>query len=404
VSLKLHNTRTAKKEVFSSLRPREVRMYVCGPTVYNLCHIGHARCYVTFDVLRRYLEFLGYKVTHVQNFTDVEASIYERAEEEGTHPLSLAEKYIEEYFKDMDRLSIKRAHWFPRVSDHIKEMIEITRKLIEKGCAYNLNGDVYFRADKAGAFGKLIHQPLKDLIVNEMHVKLQKESPLDFALWKKARKGQLCWESPWGKGWPGWHIECYAMATKYLGQQIDIHGGGLDLAFPHHESEALISEAYANKEFSNFWVHNGFVTVREEKMSKSLANFVTLREVLNKYEGDVVRLFLLSAHYRKTIDYNEAALRKAKRRYELIGSAFDKARKYARKGTSSAKEGKIKRKVKEVKKKFFDCVENDLDTKNALFIMEEFSQDVVETGNLSKEAGREIFTAYLDFAKILGLF
>ena len=314
--MRIFNTMTGRKEDFIPLSKDRTGMYACGVTVYDYSHIGHARSAVVFDVIKRYLKYKGLDVKYVRNFTDIDDKIIRRAHEEGISWDAVAKKYIDEYYIDMDRLGVARADIEPKATDHIQEMIEVIKTLIGKGYAYEVpegeNKSVYFFVEKFPEYGKLSKKDLKDLLSGaRVDVDERKHSPADFALWKASKKGEPWWESPWGKGRPGWHIECTAMAIKHLGESIDIHGGGADLIFPHHENEIAQSEAYTGKTFARYWVHNGFITVDKEKMSKSLGNFFTIREILDKYDPEVVRLFILSSHYRSPIEFSNEQLRDA---------------------------------------------------------------------------------------------
>ena len=313
----MYNTETRRKVEFTPLEQGKVGMYVCGPTVYDHCHIGHARSYVAFDVIRRYLEYKGYNVTYVQNFTDVDDKIINRASEQGVPPLVLSENFIQEYFKDMDMLNVKRASVHPKASEMIPDMVHVIEELIRSGNAYEVDGDVYFEVETAkDKFGTLRHQSLEDMRDGaRIEIDTRKRSPKDFALWKSAKEGEISWDSPWGPGRPGWHIECSTMSTKYLGPTLDIHGGGMDLIFPHHESEVLQSECYNNKKFARYWLHNGFVEINSEKMSKSLKNFFSIKEVLERFPPMVVRFFLVYTHYRSPIDFSDVALEEAQRSF-----------------------------------------------------------------------------------------
>ena len=311
-TIKVYNTMSGKKEDFIPLSPGKVGMYVCGITAYDVCHLGHARSAIVFDIIKRYLRYSGYEVTHVRNITDIDDKIIARATQDGVSTEALARKYTEEYYNDMELLGVSRADIEPNATEHIREMLDAIRTLIEKGYAYPVEGDVYFEVSKFDRYGKLSKKNIDDLVAgSRVDVDERKKSPLDFALWKASKEGEPCWESPWGKGRPGWHIECTAMASKYLGESFDIHGGGADLTFPHHENEIAQSEAYTGKPFVKYWIHNGFITVAKEKMSKSLGNFFTIKEILNKYEPEVVRYFLLTAHYRSPIEFSDVQLNEA---------------------------------------------------------------------------------------------
>jgi len=313
--LEVYNTLTRKKEPFKPLHEGEVRMYLCGPTVYDSSHLGHARSIVAFDVIRRYLEYKSFDVRFIQNFTDIDDKMISRANEQGVTTTELATKYIQEYFEDFDKLGVKRATAFPKATEHIEEMIAHIQKLIKKGYAYEANGSVYFRVSKFKKYGSLSRQEqdAKEPDEPEPSESGEKKHPDDFALWKAMKPGEPFWEAPWGKGRPGWHIECSVMSAKYLGEPIDIHGGGLDLVFPHHENEIAQSEALSGRPFVRYWMHNGFLTVNKEKMSKSLGNFFTIQEITAKYDPEVVRLFLISSQYRSPIDFSDAHLDEANR-------------------------------------------------------------------------------------------
>jgi cysteinyl-tRNA synthetase len=317
--LKIYNTATRKKEVFTPTEEGKVGMYVCGVTPYDLSHVGHARSYVAFDVIRRVLEYLGYRVTYVQNFTDVDDKIIERAKKEGIDPLELSRRNIAEYFQDMDALGIKRADSYPRVSEKIPEIIEVVKSLVEEGLAYEVDGDVYLDVSKNMGYGKLSGQRVDDLKAGaRVDVDKKKKNPLDFALWKRAKAGEISWPSPWGDGRPGWHIECSVMSTAALGATLDIHGGGQDLIFPHHENEIAQAESYTGKPFVRFWLHNGLITVEGQKMSKSLGNFISVKELLLKHSPQSLRFFLISAHYRRSLDFSNRALRDAEKGLQRI--------------------------------------------------------------------------------------
>jgi cysteinyl-tRNA synthetase len=309
MALRLYNTLTQRLEPFEPLVPGRARMYVCGVTVYDLSHIGHARSALVFDVVRRYLEFSGYRVTLVRNFTDVDDKIINRASELGISWDALAHRYIEAYYVDMDGLGLRRGDVEPKATDHIPEMIRIIQTLLERGLAYAVDGDVYYSVRRFPEYGKLSHRSLDDLRAGaRVEVDDRKRDPLDFALWKASRPGEPAWDSPWGPGRPGWHIECSAMASKYLGESFDIHAGGEDLVFPHHENEIAQSEGATGKPLARYWLHNGFVTVNGEKMAKSLGNFVTIRDALARFSPEALKLLLLSTNYRGPLDYSEAAV------------------------------------------------------------------------------------------------
>jgi len=311
--IKLYNTLTSKKEEFAPITPGTVKMYACGVTVYDYSHLGHARGAVVFDVIQRYFRRKGLRVTYVRNFTDVDDKIINRAREEGITAAEVAQKYIQAYQEDMARLGVSRADVEPRATGYIKEMVEVIKGLIEKGHAYVVEGNVFFRVASFAEYGKLSKRNLEDMQAGaRVEVDERKKDPLDFALWKASKPGEPAWDSPWGPGRPGWHIECTAMGFKHLGETFDIHAGGKDLIFPHHENEIAQSEAFSGKRFVNYWLHNGFVNINQEKMSKSLGNFFTIREILDQYDAEIVRLFLLSTHYRSPIDFSDGNLKDAR--------------------------------------------------------------------------------------------
>ena len=310
--MKIYNTFTGRKEEFVPLIPNKVKIYACGVTVYDHCHIGHARSAIVFDVIRRYIKYKGFDVKYVRNFTDIDDKIINRAKQEGITWDAVARKYTDEYYKDMKRLGVGRADVEPKATEHIEEIIDIVNGLIEKGYAYEVDSSVYFSVDKFIGYGNLSKKDMEEMMAGaRVEVDERKKNPLDFALWKKSKEGEPSWESPWGSGRPGWHIECTAMSIKHLGESFDIHGGGADLLFPHHENEIAQSEAFTGKPFAKYWIHNGFITIDKEKMSKSLGNFFTIKEVLDKFDPEVVRFFLLSTHYRSPIEFSDDQLREA---------------------------------------------------------------------------------------------
>lgn len=327
--MKIYNTISRKKEEFNTIHKDIVNMYVCGPTTYNFIHIGNARPMVVFDAFRNYLVSIGYQVNYIQNYTDVDDKIINKSKEEGIGPLELAAKYIEEYRKDADSLRVKEATFHPKVSENIEEIIEFIDTLIKKGFAYEVEGDVYFDVRNYKPYGKLSGKNIDDLKSGaRVEIGDKKRSPLDFALWKAAKEGEINWVSPWGNGRPGWHIECSTMSMKYTkSPTLDIHGGGQDLIFPHHENEIAQSEGYTGKPFVNYWMHNGFITVNKEKMSKSLGNFFLVREILEKFSGEVIRYFILSSHYRNPIDFNDGALVESEKSLSKLMTAYNNLEK-----------------------------------------------------------------------------
>jgi cysteinyl-tRNA synthetase len=315
MALRLYSTESGKAEEFEPNCPDEVRMYICGPTVYNLIHIGHARSYITFDILRRWLEFSGYEVTHVQNFSDVEESITRRAKKLGISPTETAQKYIEEFFVDADSLRMRRAHDYPTYSESVPKSIEVIKELLETDVAYENDGDVFFRSNGGRKFGRLSHMDPEEVVADGLEITEEREDPFDFVVWRKEEEGQLYWDSPWGRGRPGWHLGCYVMSSSSLGDCFDIHGGGLDLIFPHHESILLVSEAHTRMPVCNHFIHNSFVTLGTKKMSKSVGNFVTVRELTDKFGGGAIRYYLLKHHYRSILDFDESELEASSEEY-----------------------------------------------------------------------------------------
>jgi cysteinyl-tRNA synthetase len=321
--VQIYNTLSRRKQEFVPLKGNKVTIYTCGPTVYDFFHVGNARVFVTFDMIRKYLKFKGYEVKYVQNFTDIDDKMIRRANEEGITVKELGCRFINEYYKDADSLGVKRADIHPRATENIKDIIRIIKILQEKGYAYEVNGDVYFEARKFKEYGKLSHQNLDELESGaRVEPGVNKKDPLDFAVWKAKKPNEPAWESPWGEGRPGWHIECSVMAMKYLGETIDIHGGGPDLVFPHHENEIAQSEAASGKPFARFFMHAGYLNIDNKKMSKSLGNFFTVRDVLKKYDPEVVRFLMLSSHYRSPINFSEELMKQAKSSLERFYNAL----------------------------------------------------------------------------------
>ena len=398
--LRLYNTRTRKKERFAPLTPGHVKMYVCGPTTYDYSHLGHARSYIDFDTARRYLEFLGHRVTYVQNFTDIEEVIIRRAKEAGKAPLAYAQYYIDSFLEDMRALNVKPPDHMPKVSEHIPEITALIARLVDRGYAYPVDGDVYFRTRKAKhSFGILSHQKFEDIVVESPAVTSPKEDPLDFALWKRSKGDEPSWPSPWGEGRPGWHVECNAMAYKYLGAPLDIHGGGVDLKFPHHESEAMICEGAWGIDWARTWMHNGFVTLEREKMSKSLGNFVTIREVLKQYPGEVVRLCLLKAQYREDVEYDAECFRRTQTEYDAMRAAIGKGK--AARGNDTG--GRVAALVSRTRKGFLAAMDDDLNTLDAVFRLQQFTEAVAELRDMSAAEGRSIVDLYREIGQVLGL-
>jgi cysteinyl-tRNA synthetase len=407
MSLTMYNTLTNQKEEFSPLEKNRVRMYICGPTVYDKCHIGHARCYVAFDVIRRYLEYCGHEVTFVENFTDVDDKIIRKSNETGEDPFDIAERNIKDYFRDMDALNVKRADIYPRATQHIKDVIAFIERLLEKGYAYVAEGDVYFSVEKAKDYGKLSGVNVEEMKAGaRIAVDEKKRDPLDFALWKKAKEGEPKWESPWGEGRPGWHIECSTMSLKHLGETLDIHGGGQDLIFPHHENEIAQSEAYSGKQFVRYWLHNGFVTIREEKMSKSLGNIVSVEDLLQEYSPETLRYFLVASHYRKPIDFDEAALEEARKAVTRLLNTIDLVKEAVKGGQGDVAGEPFS--INEYRERFQEAMDDDFNTPAALSVLFELARDTnrrIEEKNIDKESLEKVLDTFRVLAgNILGLF
>lgn len=392
--MKVFNTLTGQKEDFHP-RSKVVTMYVCGITAYDECHIGHAMTYIIFDAIKRYLKFRGYKVKHVQNFTDVDDKIIERANKLGMPPAELAGKYSDQYFANMDALNVERADIYPRATEEIPKIIEIIQRLIANAYAYESEGSVYFRVRNFTEYGKLSHRKLEEMISKDSYCERDKEYPLDFALWKASKPGEPFWESPWGKGRPGWHIECSAMALKYLGETIDIHGGGQDLIFPHHENEIAQSESFTRATpFVRYWLHNGLMQLDKQKMSKSAGNLVCVEDILDRFSSDALRLFVLSSHYRGPLAYSDEALEANERGAQRLRSAL--SQKGDRNGGATALD------TEPLKRKFAEAMDNDFDTPQAIAVLFELAKEI----NRGAEQGVNIAEAQdtlLELAGILGL-
>ena len=391
--MKVFNTLARKKEDF---RPQNdvVTMYVCGITAYDECHIGHAMSYIVFDVIRRYLEFRGYKVKYVQNFTDIDDKIINRATHVGTTASELANKYIAQYFYDMDGLNVKRADIYPKATEEIPKIIEIIEGLIDKGYAYETEGSVYFRVRNFPGYGKLSHQNLAEIVSSLGTCEVGKEYPLDFALWKGAKPGEPFWDSPWGRGRPGWHIECSAMALKYLSDSIDIHGGGQDLIFPHHENEIAQSESFTGvAPFVRYWLHNGLMQLGEQKVSKSTGNLVTVKEMLSRFSPDAIRLFVLSSHYRNPLTYSEEALEASEQGAARLRQAVSQ---------SNDNGGVAILDSEPSKQRFIEAMDDDFSTAQAVAALFELAREI----NRVREQGMNVTEAQrtlTELAAILGL-
>ena len=367
--VKIYNTITRKKEIFQPLEAEHIKLYVCGITSYDYCHIGHARSALAFDMIVRYFRYLDYKVTYIRNFTDIDDKIITRAAEQNTSTEELANRFIEEFYVDMDKLGVDRPTMEPKATEHIQEMIDLISDLIDKDMAYPSNGDVYYRVGSFAGYGKLSGRKLEDMQAGaRIQVNENKDDPMDFVLWKSSKPGEPSWESPWGAGRPGWHIECSAMSRKYLGDTFDIHGGGQDLIFPHHENELAQSEAASNKPYVNMWIHHGFVTIRDEKMSKSLGNFLTIRDILDHYHPEVLRFFIFSTQYRNPLDFSEAAMQDAmtglNRLYETL-AAVDALADDSSDTAEFVASSKDIQKIDALEEKFQKAMNNDFNTAQA---------------------------------------
>lgn len=409
--IQLYNTLTKKKEEFVPMQPGKVRMYVCGPTVYNYIHIGNARSAIAFDTVRRYLEYRGYQVKYVSNFTDVDDKIIKASQKMGLTVPEVTEKFIKAFYADTDALNVKRAILNPRVMDNMDDIIEFVKVLVDKGYAYESGGDVYYRARKFKRYGLLSGQSVNDLEQGasarlSVEDQAKKEDPLDFAVWKSAKTGEIAWDSPFGKGRPGWHIECSVMATKYLGDTIDIHGGGQDLEFPHHENEIAQSEAKTGKKFANYWMHNGFVTIGEEdeKMSKSLGNFVTVRDLLKEVDPQIVRFFMATTQYRRPIRYTSANLDEAKTNLERIQTAATNIGYRLQDAKQGAVDPTVQKEFQDHEAEFEAAMDDDFNAQNGIAVVYELVKQ------LNIYAAKEEVTAttlqYLldGFEKIVGVF
>lgn len=408
--MKIYNTLTRKKEEFVPIKEGEVSIYVCGPTVYNFFHIGNARPFVVFDTLRKYMEYRGYKVKFVQNFTDVDDKIINKAREEGTTAPEVSEKYIEEYYKDAAALNVRKADVHPKVSEHIQDIVNFVQTLVDKGYAYEADGDVYFSTRKFPEYGKLSKQNIDDLESGaRIAIGEVKKDPLDFALWK-ARKtdDEIAWESPWGMGRPGWHIECSAMSKKHLGTTIDIHAGGQDLQFPHHENEIAQSECCNGSPFAHYWMHNGYITIDNEKMSKSKGNFFTVRDILKEYDGEVMRFFLLSGHYRNPINFSDALMEQAKSGLARMENCKENLIYLTTAGTSEPMTETEKEQLAgydQYRQDFIRVMDDDLNTADAISAVFELVTAIntaVKDG-ATKEFAQKSLDTLMEFADVLGL-
>lgn len=410
MSIQLYNTMTRTKEEFVSIEPGKVKMYVCGPTVYNYIHIGNARPAIVFDTVRRYLEYRGYDVTFVQNITDVDDKLIRVANEEGTTVREVADRYTESYNRDLTSLNVKLPDIQPRVMQTIPEIISFVQGLIEKGFAYESEGDVYFRSGRFNEYGKLSHQPLDDLQAGaRIEVSEKKENPIDFALWKSAKEGEITWESPWGLGRPGWHIECSAMALKFLGESIDIHAGGSDLVFPHHENEIAQSECLTGKPFSRYWMHNAMLNLNNEKMSKSKGNFLLLKDLVAHYGGQLIRFFLLTGHYRSPINFSDDLLEQAangldriKTAYANINHRLETARTEEPNGVADEQ----KQIIQGLRERFIQEMDDDFNTANAITVLFDTAKEAnlyLRYPNVGVEELKAYAALFVELSQVLGL-
>ena len=410
--MKIFNSMSRQKEEFVPIQPGKVSIYACGPTVYNFIHVGNARPIILFDVLRRYFEYRGYDVTFVQNFTDVDDKIIKRANEEGITSQEVAEKYIQEYFTDAQGLGVRPATIHPKATENMQQIIDMVQTLIDKGYAYPVeNGDVYYRTLKFKGYGKLSHQPIEDLQSGaRIAVGEVKENPLDFALWKAAKPGEPAWDSPWGPGRPGWHIECSAMSNRYLGKTIDIHCGGEDLQFPHHENEIAQSEAANGCEFVHYWMHNGFLNIDNRKMSKSLGNFFTVREAAEAYGYETIRLFMLSAHYRSPLNYSADILHQAQNSLDRLYSAEDHLKYLVANGAESDKnaaEAALVDTFDSYRQRFDEAMDDDFNTANAISVLFELVRAIniatADENQPTKAGAQACLDMVHEFTDVLGL-
>lgn len=411
--MKIYNTLTRRKDEFVPIHEGKVGIYVCGPTVYDYIHIGNARPMIVFDTLRRYLEYKGYDVNYVSNFTDVDDKIIKRANEEGVESAVISERYIAECKKDMEALNVREATTHPKATEEIPDMIEMVQTLIDKGHAYEVNGTVYFRTRSFSEYGKLSKKNIDDLRGGFRELLVsgedEKEDPLDFVLWKPKKEGEPSWQSPWGEGRPGWHLECSVMSKKYIGDVIDIHAGGEDLIFPHHENEIAQSEAANDTQFSRYWMHNGFLKINNEKMSKSLGNFFTVREIGEKYDLQVIRFFMLSAHYRSPLNFSADLVEASKNGLERIRTAASRLEEAFGTDTDGSLTETETEKMKEVSgfvKKFEDAMEDDLNTADAIsaiFELVKYANTSVVTGESTGAYAKQVYDTLSRLCDILGI-
>lgn len=414
--LKVYNTMTKQKDEFKPFKKGEVSIYVCGVTPYNHPHIGNARPFVTWDVIKRYLRKCGYSVKHVQNFTDVDDKIIRTANSEGVKWSDISTRYIDSYFEVMDKLNVQRADIYPKVSEHIPDIIAMIQTLVDKGYAYPMDGDVYFSVEKFAGYGKLSGRKLDDMQAGaRVEVDDRKQNPMDFALWKAAKTGEPAWESPWGNGRPGWHIECSTMSLKYLGETFDFHGGGSDLIFPHHENEIAQSQACCGHDdsFARYWLHNGFITINQEKMSKSLNNFFTVKDILEKYPAEVLRFFIIETHYRSPLDFSDERLKESQTSLNRLNTAMENVYELEKQksGQASAVSKTLVQAALQAKKDFYEAMDDDFNTALALSYMFALAKEIniyyhaVTTGEIEHATADfvQAKAVYEDMADILGI-
>lgn len=399
--MRIYNTLTRQKEEFVPQDKNNVKMYSCGPTVYDYFHIGNARPFIIFDTMRRYLEYIGYGVTFVQNFTDIDDKMIKRANAEGITVKELGERFIAEYFKDAAAIGVKPATVHPKATENIDAIIDIIKKLEDNGYAYAVDGNVYFKAKQFKEYGKLSKQPLEDLELGaRIDVNEKKDDPMDFALWKAKKDGEPFWQSPWGEGRPGWHIECSAMANKYLGETIDLHSGGQDLIFPHHENEVAQSECANCKQFSNYWMHNGYINIDGKKMSKSLGNFFTVRDILKEYDGEIIRFFMLSAHYRSPINFADTLMEQAKSAVERVYTCIDNLEFLKGNAENTACDSDLKAELNACRDKFCAAMDDDLNTADAIAAI--FDIVYIANTKITSASGSEAIDLALSLIRELG--
>lgn len=407
MSIQVYNSLTKKKEPFIPMEEGKVKMYVCGPTVYNYIHIGNARPPIVYDMVRRYLEYRGYDVTFVSNFTDVDDKIIRAATELGEDVLDVANRFIEAYHHDTCSLGVKEADVHPRVTETIPEIIAFIKALVEKGYAYESGGDVFFRTRKFEGYGKLSSQSIEDLRSGaRIEVNERKEDSLDFVLWKAAKEGEVSWESPWGNGRPGWHIECSAMVKKYLGDTIDIHAGGQDLSFPHHENEIAQSEALTEKPMAHYWLHNGFININNEKMSKSLGNFVLANEIIRQHSAEVVRFFMLTAHYRSPINFSDELLEGAKNGLERLKTTVLSLEHRLQESADFGEVADWLERVGGLKKRFIEEMDDDFNSANGIAVMFDLAKEAnryLREEKTSKQILQAFLDQFIEFAEVLGI-